>query len=54
MEQKKSFLINGVLLFFPNSKDPLPASPAQPERIPYPEHACGPHDKIHYYLPDGE
>lgn len=42
------------VIVFPHSKDPLPASPAQPEGIPHPEHAGGPHDKIHYYLPDGE
>ncbi|KAK5900603.1 hypothetical protein CgunFtcFv8_025551 [Champsocephalus gunnari] len=36
------------------SKDPLPASPAQPVRIPYPEHAGGPHDKMHINIPDGE
>lgn len=47
------FIIHGMLLY-PNSKDPLPASAAEPERIPLSEYARRPHDKIYYHLPDGK
>ncbi|MEQ2242021.1 hypothetical protein ILYODFUR_031421 [Ilyodon furcidens] len=34
------------------SKDPVPASPAQHERIPHPEHACWPYDEVYCYISD--